>query len=302
VTVSRWMGFALVMCIGSLVSGEEAPNSKILTYLDRHAQTVDRQLAWNASTVDDHNAWRVQFRAKLMELLGEWPERVPLAVKWDEADAFETDAFTRRKVYVQTERDYWSPAYYYVPKGVTGKRPAIMCFHGHSGVFPYIREGTEAEQRKGEEHNLDYAPYFAEHGYVVLAVVQRGWNETRHKEPHSCERLSRAGFLVGKTPIGMRVWDGMRLLDFLETCDEVDASRIAAAGLSVARGLALLPRVRVDAVFVRFAIHHTSGPCPVGCSVQSCRCPWPRASGRFPDRLRSINDGQNDDSGQGKRR
>jgi len=38
--------------------------------------------------------------------------------------------------------------------------------------------------------------------------------------------------MIGKTPIGMRVWDGMRCVDFLETQDEVDASRIASAGLS----------------------------------------------------------------------
>ena len=62
--------------------------------------------------------------------------------------------------------------------------------------------------------------------------MQRGWNETREENPHSCERLSRAGFLIGRTPIGMRVWDGMRMLDFLETRNEVDASRIASAGLS----------------------------------------------------------------------
>ncbi|MCA9437617.1 MAG: acetylxylan esterase, partial [Candidatus Omnitrophica bacterium] len=122
--------------------------------------------------------------------------------------------------------------YYYVPKNVEGKRPAIVCFHGHSGIYPYIREGTEAEKKKGEEHALDYAVHFAEQGYITVAVVQRGWNETRQEKPHSCERLSRAGFLIGRTPIGMRCWDGSRIVDFLETQDEVDSTRIGAAGLS----------------------------------------------------------------------
>jgi dienelactone hydrolase len=221
-----------LLCAAAFAAGEDAPNSQVYTYLERHAETIHPQLAWNATTVAEHEAWRQQFHDKLLELLGEWPERVPLNLTWDEDDVLETEAFTRRKVYVRTEQNYWAPAYYYVPKNVGGKRPAIICFHGHSGILPYIREGTDAEKRKGEEHQLDYAPYFAEHGYVVLAVVQRGWNETRHETPHSCERLSRAGFLTGKTPIGMRVWDGMRLLDFLETREEVDASRIAAAGLS----------------------------------------------------------------------
>lgn len=225
-------------CILTFLAGavcavaDDAPNSEILTYLDRHADSFTPKLAWDATSPEEHAAWRGKFREKLVKLLGEWPEQVPPEVRWDEGDVLETEAFVRRKVYVRTERDYWAPAYYYTPKNVSGKRPAIMCFHGHSGILPYIREGTDAQKAKGEKHHLDYAPYFAENGYAVLAVIQRGWNETAHKEPHSCERLSRAGFLVNKTPIGMRVWDAMRLLDFLETQEAVDPERIACAGLS----------------------------------------------------------------------
>ena len=212
-------------------AGQEEPvNSKVYTYLEKQAEALTPKLPWQATTPAEHETWRNAFRPKLVELLGRVPAPVPLDVKWDET--LETDAFTRRKVYVRSEQDYWAPAYYFVPKGLEGKRPAVLCFHGHSGIMPYIREGTEAERKKSRDHALDYAVYFAEHGYITLAAVQRGWNETRHEEPHSCQRLSRAGFLIGKTPIGMRVWDGMRLLDFLETRDEVDASRIAAAGLS----------------------------------------------------------------------
>jgi dienelactone hydrolase len=214
----------------ALVGAEE--NSKILTYLERNLDTVSPKLAWEAENEAEHTAWRDAFRAKLVELLGTWPDPVPPAVRWDETDVLETEAFVRRKVYVRSEADYWAPAYYYTPKQASEKRPAIMCFHGHSGIKPYIREGSDAEKAKGEKHHLDYAPYFAEQGYVVLAVIQRGWNETAHKKPHSCERLSRAGFLVNKTPIGMRVWDSMRLLDFLEAQPEVDPAAIACAGLS----------------------------------------------------------------------
>lgn len=229
----KYATFLLVMFSAVAATAENiTPNSEILTYLERNLETVSPQLAWKATTPAEHDTWRTEFRAKLVELLGEWPEKVPADVRWDESDVLETEAFLRRKVYVRTEKDYWAPAYYYTPKGVTGKRPAIMCFHGHSGILPYIREGSDAEKEKGATHHLDYAPYFAENGYTVLAVIQRGWNETAHKKPHSCERLSRAGFLVNKTPIGMRVWDSMRLLDFLETQPEVDPARIACAGLS----------------------------------------------------------------------
>lgn len=221
-----------LLCAAAAAGDGVTPNSQVLTYLERNLDTVTPQMAWNATSPAEHDAWRVPFREKLMDLLGEWPARVPADVRWDEGDVLDADAFLRRKVYVRTEQDYWAPAYYYTPKNFPGPRPAVLCFHGHSGILPYIREGTDAEKAKGAEHHLDYAPYFAEHGYAVLAVVQRGWNETANEKPHSCERLSRAGFLVGKTPIGMRVWDAMRLTDFVQAQPEVDPERIACAGLS----------------------------------------------------------------------
>jgi len=223
-------GLAVVVLGWQAVAQEAEVNSKVFDYLAEEVADLTPKLAWQAETPAEHEAWREPFKAKLLELLGPNPEPVPLDVKWTET--FETEAFTRHKIYVHSEKAYWIPAYYFVPKNVQGKRPAIVCFHGHSGINPYIREGTDAEKKKGEEHALDYAVYLAEHGYVTVAVVQRGWNETRHEEPHSCQRLSRAGFLIGKTPIGMRCWDGSRIIDFLETRDEVDASRIGAAGLS----------------------------------------------------------------------
>lgn len=110
--------------IASLVRAEEVtPNSQILTYLERNLETVTPKMAWNATTPAEHEAWRGPFREKLMDLLGEWPEAVAPDVRWDSEEVFETDAFTRRKVYVRTETDYWAPAYYYTPKGCYGKAP-----------------------------------------------------------------------------------------------------------------------------------------------------------------------------------
>ena len=228
--VLTWTIYADELTTTGSSDTDKTINSKVYDYLATALEHLSPKLRWQATTAAEHEAWRDSFKKKLLELLGYEPVSIPLEVKW--ADTFETDAFTRRKVYIQSEANYWIPAYYFVPKGHRRKRPAIICFHGHSGINPYIREGTKAEQKKGKEHALDYAVHFAEHGYVTVAVVQRGWNETRAEAPHSCDRLSRAGFLIGRTPIGMRCWDGSRVVDFLETRDEVDATRIGAAGLS----------------------------------------------------------------------
>lgn len=258
----------IVVC-ALAADAQEERNSSVAEYFAQRLETLTPKLAWDAATPEAHAAWREQFDAKLRELLGHMPERVPLAVHWDESDVLETDRFTRRKLYIQSERHYWVPAYYFTPKPVSGKTPAIVCLHGHSGIYPYIREGTDAEKKKGREHELDYAVHFAEQGYITLAVVQRGWNETRADKPHSCNRVTMDSFLTGATPAGLRSWDAMRCIDFLQSRDEVDAARIGAAGLSGGGTTtlfltALEPRVRAAIVagyFCTFrdsiySIHH----------------------------------------------
>jgi len=224
----------LLACTAPAAVAQEDPaiehNCQVDRYFAGVADKITPKLAWNATSPEEHAAWRAQFLPKLEELLGKKPEPVPLQVVWDKT--VETEAFTRRKLYIQSEADYWVPAYYFVPKERKGKTPAIICLHGHSGILPYIREGNPREKAKSRDHELDYALYFAEHGYITLAVNQRGWNETSADKPHSCNRVTMDSFLTGTTPVRLRTWDAMRALDFLLTREEVDPERIAAAGLS----------------------------------------------------------------------
>ncbi len=200
------------------------------------ADNTELKMQWDAKTVEEHKAWRAKFHAKMLELLGRMPKRVPLDVRWHEKKDF--PKLVRHKIYVRTQENYWCPAYFFVPKGLKGRAPAIVCQHGHSGIYPYIREGSEKERAKCRAHDLDYAVYLAEHGYVTIAPVVRGWDETAADQDRgagnrrSCLRVTMNTFLMGMTPMGLRCWDAMRLIDFLLTRDEVDPDRIGAAGLS----------------------------------------------------------------------
>ena len=213
------------------------PNSKLFEQFMRVAETVTFRLPWQAESVAEHRAWRPRFKRKLKELLGRMPEPVPLEVEW--AERVETDAFVRHKVYVRAEDDYWVPAYSFVPHAIRDAAPAVVCLHGHSGIMPYIREGDEHDLEKMRHSEVDFAPLFAEHGYITIAPVQRGWNETMHKWDstvaqvgNSCRRVTLDALMIGMTALGLRVWDNMRVIDFLHTRDEVDAARIGAAGIS----------------------------------------------------------------------
>ena len=208
-------------------------NSKIIDHFMSIADDVQPKLAWNATTAGQHASWRKAFRARLVELLGRDPKAVPLQVHWDKAQRKETDAFMRHKIYVQTEPNYWAPAYYFVPKRpLAARNAAVICLHGHSGVVPYIREGDAAQIEKAKKLSLDYAVKFAEEGYHSIAIVQRGWNETKPATENGCHRMTIDSFLIGMAPVGLRVWDAMRMVDFLQTQPDVDGGRIATAGLS----------------------------------------------------------------------
>ena len=242
-TQSRSLIATLLCCAlaAPLAAEERDPARKPFTVTESYRQLADSMeplQAWQATNADEHQAWRKQFHPTVVRILGKMPERVPLEVKWAEEKEFDT--FTRHKIYIRTEAAYWAPVYYFVPHKLKKKVPAIVCMHGHSGIIPYIDAGkTKAEKEKTRQSELDYAVYFAKHGYITAAIVMRGWNETAGDQDRgvshtkrSCLQMTMNALLIGSSPQGQRSWDAMRVIDFLQTQDQVDPNRIAAAGLS----------------------------------------------------------------------
>lgn len=238
---------------------------------------------WNASTPDEHQQWHATFEATAKRLLGEMPQQVPAEVKWLEEKQF--DGFKRHKIMVRTEADYWAPVYYYVPDRLAGPTAAMVCLHGHSGIVPYIDEGTSDEARERTRRSeLDYAVHFAKAGYISAAIVVRGWDETADRQDpgirnprRSCYQVTMNSFLLGMTPQGLRCWDAMRVIDFLQTQPQVDSDRIGVAGLSGGGTLAMYlpvlePRVKLVMIGGAFSgyresiydIHHCICNCLPG--------------------------------------
>ena len=121
---------------------------------------------------------------------------------------------------LQTEEGYFTHCDLLLPTEQTGKLPLCVCLQGHStgshislGIPKY--PGDEATIAGGDR---DFCIRAVAEGFAALAIEQRGFGlcgGTQHGP--SCERSAMTAMLLGRTLIGERVWDVMRVLDAMET-------------------------------------------------------------------------------------
>jgi poly(3-hydroxybutyrate) depolymerase len=97
---------------------------------------------------------------------------------------------------------------------------------------------NEEERRSILEGDRDIAVQAVREGYLVISPTTRGFGETRTQQDQqegklsSCRTQLLHGLLVGRTPIGERVWDIACLIDWALANLAVDGQRIAITGNS----------------------------------------------------------------------
>lgn len=176
--------------------------------------------------------WRMELRAKLIELMGGFPEKCQLSPQL----IFEKEEkeYTLKKIAFQSEENVWVPAYLLIPRHLRRPSPVVLALHGHGrGKDDVVGiSDDEKAQKWASDHNYDYAAQFAKRGYVVLAPDARGFGERRAGSERGCYIPGVISLFLGKPIIGQRAWDDMRAIDYLQTLDGVDPNRIGCAGLS----------------------------------------------------------------------
>ena len=201
---------------------------------------ASRAMAFQASATADTERWQRDLRAKLVELLGGFPdERCELLPRVTETREFST--YTRETVLFQSRPNMTVFGYLLLPKDFEKPGPTILCLHGHGrGVDDIvgIQEDGTMRTEYGEYQN-DFALQCVDRGYAALAIEQFGFGHRRDDAAcqrgagnSSCLPASGAAFLLGETMIGWRVYDAMRSLDYLSTRPEIDMNRIGVMGIS----------------------------------------------------------------------
>lgn len=214
---------------------------------DRFAELYSeksRRLGFCADSSASYAAWKASLRNKLSELIG-LDGMTPSYVRAQRISADRSggdEPFTLEKYLLETERGVFMPFWLFTPKNLRPgeRRAAIITPHGHGGGGKDAVAGVKDDPRVAEAieiYNYDYGRKLAERGYIVAAPDARGFGERRESDggdilAGSCARLNHMALPLGRTAVGMFVFDLMRLADFMLTLDNVDGEKLGCAGLS----------------------------------------------------------------------
>jgi dienelactone hydrolase len=208
-------------------------------YWNRLAENHTPELAFKGSTRADYETWESAARPKYRELLGRFPERVPLNA--EVMSTVEDNGLIRQRVVFDVDPYMSIPCQVLYPQDMKpdGSNPAIICCHGHGpgkDAVAGIRSEPEIEQFI-DYHNFDYGRQMAQAGFLTICPELRGFGERLdsptpypHRDPCNIDYIK--GTLIGYYPLTLNLWDIMCCIDYLETRPEVDKNRIGMMGLS----------------------------------------------------------------------
>lgn len=225
-----------------------------------------RSAAFKGTTPEDFEAWQIATRVRLFDLLGlSIMDRVSIEAR--ELDRVQiAGGIVRTHAMLQVERDVWMPFYLLEPQSpkldARGRKCCYICPHGHQGAGAASVAGVTgvpAVDDAVRKFNYDYGLRLARMGYVTVCPDARGWGYRRDWKGQgddensylrgTCLNQARMAEPLGLTVAGLKVWDNMRLIDYLEARGDIAMDDLGCFGFSGGGYMtlylaALDPRVR----------------------------------------------------------
>ena len=193
--------------------------------------------------ISDLALWQSEARVKLAELLGHG-EIAKNAVKPEieiEYDKYAEDLDCREiRFRVTTEANVTVPCHLCIPKDAKGKLPVAVTLQGHSrGMHISLarpKYHDDAETINGGDR--DFVRRSLKEGICAISMEQRcfGENGSRDAGIPDCTEVAMRAILLGRTLVGERVWDILRLIDALSAderfADIIDMDKFICLGNS----------------------------------------------------------------------
>ncbi len=219
------------------------------TFWRRVAGAVRPARRFDARSVEEWRRWREGLVAELRARMG--PDRPRAALRLETTERKTFLGYVREKIVYETEPGASVSAYVLFPRHGGGRRPGLLCFHGHGASGKSLVAGESGLNLRRLRHMVrsryNVAERFVRRGYVCVCPDARGWGDradgfwrrsaSDRRHPYAgardpCNMHFLNAQLFGMNLLWLNVWDDMRALDVLAARADVDASRLGAVGLS----------------------------------------------------------------------
>ena len=200
--------------------------------------------AFRAKNAQEARNWQSETRAALMRTIG-LPQLRAAEPRPRQIERIDKEDYVREKITLRTTEDSLMPVYLLLPKGRKEPHPVVIAFHGHGyGVKDIVGLWEDGEERNTPEgYHRDFAVALCRAGFAVAAPEISCFGERQTdfsyldkpvsgSAPKTCTHTAMLAFHLGISVVGLRVFDGMRLLDYLETRSDADTARVGAMGIS----------------------------------------------------------------------
>ena len=210
-------------------------NRSFNSHLHEYKRFCDTEpkLAYDAT--QSFSIWQKNAREKLNELLGLPLETIDPDFQIEYTK--EKEDFTEYRFTVQTEPEFYVPCHLLVPHSSADKVPLTICLSGHgAGMHIALGEAKNEEDEKclAEWPHRAMALRAIKEKRAALVIEARNFGESSiDGYGVSCTEAAKIAILAGRTVIGERVWDCMRILDVvLEKFDVLEKDGIVCTGNS----------------------------------------------------------------------
>lgn len=273
--------FALVSILGAVAVNSLAAQSGTVPNINERlkADVAAAPLAmrFKGTTADECRTWQKEFSAKLGALLG--PHSPP--AKWETkvVSVKDFDDHRREELLLTADGHPPLPIYVLIPKGKSGKRPAVLALHGHGayGHHPIAgRDDLPGVSNAIKNNNYDFGRQFARLGYVVACPCMTPFGDRLTNKPgkqDACADTFIRMQLLGKTLMAENLRDCRWAVELLSRRDDVDPERIGCIGLSLGGRMTMLttamePRIKICGISGALNVMQERVSNPYGCGSQ----------------------------------
>lgn len=217
------------------------------TLLRHMLDTADPPYRFRSTDREEATNWQESTRAALSATLGIDSIQSGFATdpSAETLESVDRGDYRREKLRIATTTHSSMPVYLLVPKNAEPPLPVVIAFHGHGyGVKDIVglwEDGTNRDTPDG--YHRDFAVELCRRGFAVAAPEISCFGERQNDfsyldttmgqgVPTTCTHSAMLAFHLGISVAGLRVHDGIRLLDYLETRDDLYTGRVGAMGIS----------------------------------------------------------------------